>query len=188
VRIETSFQANYEIELPVELPSSGLGVHYFPAIEAGRGQTYESSLKFNYANHRSWWGVFAARSKQTMGLSIASTMPNADFCIVSSVGTGYLIDVTTPEDWKFVEVDPVLQVTTVLDENLILLSDFTRIVAYDADGFRWRSERLCSDQLRITGRRNRFIECMGWDAAQNSDVRVRVNLLTGKVKDRELSD
>jgi hypothetical protein len=182
MKIDTPLHANYEVELSEELPASGLNVRYFPPIDAARGQIYESSLKFSYGNLGGWWGVFAASSKRSTGLSIASTMPDPDRCIVASYGTGYVVNVKTPEDWQVVKVDPVLQLIVVSDDNLILLSDFTSIVAYGREGLKWQSGSLCSDQLEVKGPNGKFVACTGWDAAKNSEVSFSVDMLTGKIK------
>jgi hypothetical protein len=97
MEIQTPFHANYEIDNPSELPSSGAGVLYFPPEDPTEGRIYEARLKFAYLDRRPWYGVFAAQFKE--GLRLATTMPNPDWCCISSAGTGYIVNVRAPEEW-----------------------------------------------------------------------------------------
>jgi len=174
--IQTPFRANYDIENPGELPSSGIGVFYFPPVGPGKGRIYEKRLKFLYSGQRSWYGVFATQFNE--GLSMATTMP--DWCCVSSVGTGYLLDVARPQGWRPIPVAPLLHVTILSERQLLLLNCYTRIVAYGAEGQRWRTESLCSDQLKVVSVKGDVVECMGWDAATGDKISVHVDLLSGR--------
>lgn len=180
--ISTDFRGNYKVEIADELPSSGVGVRYFRAVEAWQSQIYETTIKFSYAGQPAWWGVFSARSKGEEGISLTSTMPHPDCCVVSCLGTGYVVNVAEPEEWHFVEVRPVLRIEALLEQQLLLLNDFNRIAAYGIDGLSWRSDVLCSDQLKIVRVGERFIECSGWDAASDDEIVLRVDSLTGELK------
>jgi hypothetical protein len=182
MEIQTPFRANYEIENPLELPSSGVGVLYFPPAHPAEGRVYEERLRLTYLGQRPWYGVFAARSKRQLGLCLASTMPNPDWCCVASVGTGYLLNVARPEEWHPATVEPVLRVTVVSERQLLLLNSFDRIVAYGEEGQRWRTESLCSDQLQVVAVRRDVIECTGWDAPNGEGISLCVDLLSGKRK------
>ncbi len=180
--IDTQFRGNYQVEAATELPSSGAGVRHFHAVKSWQSQLYEAALKFSYTGQPTWWGVFSARSKNEKGLSLACTAPHPDFCVVSCLGTGYVVNVAQPEEWHLLEVEPVLQVEAVVELQLLIANDFTRIVAYGPDGLKWRTGSLCSDQLKIVGVNGRFIECTGWDAATNDEIVLSVDTLSGKLK------
>jgi hypothetical protein len=178
MEIQTPFRANYKVENPGELPSSGAGLIYFPPIKPGEGRIYEERLKFTYLGEQSWYGIFAAKFKE--GLRLASTMPNPDWCCISSAGTGYLLNVAQPQEWQPVAVEAVLRVTIVSKRHLLLLNSFDRIVAYGEEGQRWRSESLSSDELKVVSIEGDVIECTGWDAPTGEEIPLRVDLLSGK--------
>lgn len=54
LEIESKFRAAYEVEIASELPSSGTGVRYFPAVESLRGQLYETALKLTSRDGLAW--------------------------------------------------------------------------------------------------------------------------------------
>ena len=182
MRIQTPFRANYEIESPPQLPSSGAGVVYFPPVHPGEGRIYEERLKFTHLGQPTWYGVFATQFRE--GLSLVSTLPNPEWCCVSSVGTGYLLNVGRPEEWHAVPVSPVLHVTIVNEPQLLLLNCFTRIVAYGNEGKRWMTDSLCSDELKVVAVKGDMVECTGWDAATGDEILLRLDLASGKWRRR----
>jgi hypothetical protein len=178
--IKTTFRSHYEVEIPAELPSSGLRVRYFPEVESRRGRLYEASLRFTYMGAPSWWGVFAARSKRGEGLDVVSSMPEPDACCVIACGTGYVVDVREPDLWQMVELYPILDVNAILDRQLLVLNDFTRLLAYGVGGSRWRAEGQCSDQLKIIRADSERITYTGWDAASDEEVTGHIDTKSGE--------
>ena len=182
MKIQTPFPANYEVEIPPELPSDGKSTLYFPPRESGHQHLYEAALKFAYPSQKAWYGVFGARSKREDGPTLASTMPDPNSCLVSVLGTGYIFDVQHPKDWTLIQLYPVRQSVVVSDPELLVLSSFTRIAAYDRDGRKWTTEHLCSDDLKIVGVNGMWIECLGWDAPRGQHVSLRVDVSSGKLE------
>ncbi len=180
MEIQTPFHANYKLENPDELPASGHGVLHFPALSESAGRIYQERLKFTDATRNTWYGVFATQFKS--GLSLATTMPNPNWCLVSAEGTGYLLNVYRPEEWSIVPVRPILNIRAERAMGVVLLNDFTRIVAFGEKGQIWRSESLCSDELQIKGLDAETIHCAGWDAPTGDRISFRVQLETGKLK------
>lgn len=179
--IKTDFRSHYEVEIPAELPSSGLRVNYFPAVEARSGRLYEASVRFTYTDQLAWWGVFAARSKPgIVGLNQVSSMPDPDTSCVITCGTGYVVNVGEPKSWQTVELYPVLCANAIVDQQLLVLNDFTRLAAYGVGGLRWRVDAQCSDQLRVTRIDPKRITYTGWNAASGEDVTRHIDLHTGK--------
>ena len=180
--IQTPFPANYEVEIPPELPGDGKDVLYFPPRESGHQHLYEAALKFVYSGHKPWYGVFGARSKREDGLTLASTLPDSDSCYVSVLGTGYILNVQRPADWTGLQLYPVRQSVIVSNPRLLILGSFTQITAYGREGQEWTTERLCSDQLKIVGINGGWIECSGWDAPTAREVSLRVDISSGKLQ------
>ena len=178
MNIDTPFKANYEIQSAYEWPGSGASVLYFPPQD-DKGRIYETTLAFKRSGTSGWYGTFAARSKHEGGLTIACTMPDPDSVCVSCLGTGYIVNTCEPSEWEEVNLYPILQIFPVANRELLLLSSFTKIQAYGPNGKIWTSERLASDQLRITAADGERIKCTGWNAAENSDFIFEVDLLSG---------
>lgn len=181
MKIEAQFRATYKAEVASELPASGHGIHYFPPVDHGIRESYEESLKFTPQRGSPWWGVFGTRSRKERGVSIGCTMPNPESFLVCCYGTGYIVNVEEPEKWSNVNLHPVLRVISVSDCQLLLANSFTRVIAYDAEGQKWRTESLFSDQLRIKGVTKNFVECTGWDAPSDEEVVRRVDIVTGNL-------
>ena len=180
MEIRTPFRANYEIENPPELPSSGAQVLYFPPAQAGEGRIYEARLAFMHPGQLPWFGVFATQFNE--GLTLASTMPNPEWCCIASLGSGYVLNVARPQEWYPVPISPTLHFTVVSERQLLLLNSFDRIIAYGEEGQRWKTKSLCSDQLKVVAVNSHIVECTGWDAATGDEILLRVDLVSGKPK------
>jgi hypothetical protein len=178
------FPANYDAEIAPELPSSGGGVRYFPAIKSWQSQLYEAALKFTYGDHPSWFGVFAARSRNTRGLNVTSTMPEPDSCLVACIGTGFVVNVAERDRWQAIEMYPVLGIEPISEHQLLLINNFTRMIAFGVNGIRWETQRLCSDELRIASVESGVIKCEGWDAPTDSSVSLSVDVVSGETISR----
>ena len=68
------------------------------------------------------------------------------------------------------------------ERQFLLLNCFTRIVAYGVEGRRWRTEPLCSDQLKVVTVKGDVIECTGWDAPTGDEISLDIDLDSGRLK------
>jgi hypothetical protein len=178
LEIRTSFRANYEVEDPFELPNSGQGVLYFPPVSSNRGRTYSTRLRFAYVSQPPWYGVFATEFDE--GVSFVSTMPDPDWTCVAAAGTGYILNVSDPQQWDGVPVGPVRQLVTAEDQEILLLSCFTRVVSYGKEGQKWITSPLCSDALRVVEIKGGIIACTGWDAPTDNEVFFNLDIRSGR--------
>ncbi len=95
-----------------------------------------------------WLANFAAGG---FPLTAVTTCPDPNmFCAVVR-GAGYTVRVDDPQLWSGVRAHPVEQVIPDLEHELLLLADFTRIVAYGAGGLVW-SASFVLDGLKILSR------------------------------------
>jgi hypothetical protein len=177
MRIETVFEANYTFDIPSELPRAGKVLYFPPDKQTG---LFEHMIAFTDASHHTWWGVFAARSANENGLHLVSTMPNPDWCLVSSLGTAYSINVQNPSRWDLIAVVPLRCFLVVPERKLLIVGDNTHLVGYGSEGKLWESARLCSDDLKISLLSDEKVEVVGWDAAEDKRVTRNVDLTTGK--------
>lgn len=178
MNIQFIFRANYQLEVPPELPNNAR-VLYFPPVESGKGNLYESLLKFDYPDQQPWYGVFAARSKRGGGLTTTTTLPDPDSCLISVLGTAYIVSVKNPNDWSLIDPYPLMQLQPVMEPELLVLGCFNKLFAYGKTGRRWESRNLCSDGLTILGVRNGKIECKGWDAPTGEEIYFAIDVDSG---------
>jgi hypothetical protein len=128
-----------------------------------------------------WVGSFAPGYVGRNFLNQVLSCPNPnEVCVISS-GAGYIVRTDAPSNWKSVRSIPVCDARAILDKRLLVLSDFTKLVAYGVDGLEWESPKVSSDGIQITDIMGGHLTLVGWDAAQQKKVRVSVNLNDGTV-------
>jgi hypothetical protein len=64
---------------------------------------------------------------------------------------------------------------------MLILSDFTRLAAYNSSGLMWLSRRVCHDGLKVLSVNNDTIEGAGYDPTNSisSEAPFAVDLKTG---------
>ena len=97
------------------------------------------------------------------------------------VSTGYMVNTIRRAEWIEMRLYPVLQMLSMPDHELLLLSSFTRIEAYGRSGMAWTAENVVPDQLKMNTVENGKIKCTGWDPAESRKVLLDVDLLSGRV-------
>jgi hypothetical protein len=104
-----------------------------------------------------------------VGLSGIFSTPNPNVLCVVASGAGYWVDVLqqTKSD---ISCFPVRQVQIIEEPRLLVFADFTRLEAYDANGLKWRTEHLVSDELFIVDRNPVVLTCEGLDATASTTV------------------
>ena len=79
---------------------------------------------------------------------------------------------------------PVRDVRVVAHRSLILIADYTELVAYGPQGLLWRSGPLAADDLAITRIKNETIHLTGFDIATDDQrYPFTVDLTTGHSSD-----
>lgn len=98
-----------------------------------------------------WSASFAASDPGIRALSALHGTPLATGLCVVERGTAFVGDVLDPAS-GFDVVDtggPVVAAAELASENVLLLLTPWEITAIDADGIRWRSERIAIEGLRV---------------------------------------
>jgi hypothetical protein len=182
--IDLTFAHSYEVEELHELPGNGqLGsrVIYFP-LPKTRPEHDGLWLKFQSASGPTWIGVFkfGYQSPPAISRVVSSSDPNR-VCVVSK-GAAYIVKVDNPEIWEEIPLMPVLDVQLVPGDNLLILSDFTRLAACGSSGLIWRSPRVCWDGLKILEVSRDTVEGIGYDPTNSITYESRfvVDLRTGR--------
>ncbi|RKH93225.1 hypothetical protein D7Y04_41275 [Corallococcus sp. AB038B] len=77
---------------------------------------------------------------------------------------------------------PVTDVRAVPAAGVVVFADFTEMVAYGAEGLRWRTKRLSWDGLKIVQVTERSIIGEYWDMRTEATQTFEVDLATGAQK------
>ncbi|RKI73416.1 hypothetical protein D7X55_05290 [Corallococcus sp. AB049A] len=120
-----------------------------------------------------------AFGKLGKGTSGVFSMPDPEKLCVVSRGAGYLVTARDPSAWEAVQALPVTDVRVAPSAGIVVFADFTELVAYGAEGLRWRTKRLAWDGLKIVQVTERSIIGEYWDMRTEAMQTFEVDLATG---------
>jgi hypothetical protein len=176
------FKTNYSVDSKGELPPAGGPVVAFGPEGTNPNVGLDGSplCLISPAGRAPWMASFKFGYPSRLALSGIFSTPNPKkLCIVAG-GCGYWVDVfqQTKSDIKCF---PIRQVHICEKPNLLVFVDCTRLAAYDANGLKWRSERLVLDDLFIVDRDMSVLTCegLGLNAATATTVQLKIDLLSG---------
>jgi hypothetical protein len=188
MKILLQFEHQYEVEQIWEtsgLPGGTRKLFYPGASETGG--TDGVLLKIVPVAGDTWIGNFAPGHPGHNFINQVMSCPNPnEVCVIYS-GAGYIVQVDNPSNWKSVRSIPVCDALAVLTKRLLVLSDFTRLVAYGVDGLKWESTDVSSDGIQVTDIADEHLGLIGWDAAQQKKVCVSVSLDDGSILSRSVA-
>jgi hypothetical protein len=176
--VDFTFPRSYDIEEVREFPGSGkfdVPVFYVPRPK-NRPEHDGLWLKIRSQTDKAWIGVFA------FGYGIARVLSSPDphcACVIST-GAAYLVNSEQPEICEKLSITPVLDARSVAEHQLLLLADFTSLIAYGRSGIVWRSPRVCWDELKILKVTHDIVEGIGYDAINQGESRFAVDIRTGR--------
>lgn len=176
MKLELSFPHSYSLE-PLDVVPPGASVRYFPPNRASGQDGVIVRVQPNDAD--AWIGMFAFGDIDANALTYADTMPDGRKFYVSSRGVGYIVDAASPGIWEDVSLVPVMDSRAVLAAGIIVFANYTELVAYDVNGFKWRTKRLAWDGLRILEVNAHTIVGEYWDIQSEAMERFEVDLATG---------
>lgn len=175
-----SFPHEYEIE-PIELPPgpSSVPVFYLPMHQIH--DTNGVLIKISPKGSGPWIGMFAFGHDLQRGRpsGIFSCPDEKMVCIVAG-DRAYAVDSRDPSTCAIIPCTPILGVRAIPNTQLIVFWNFIQIVALGERGLRWKSEKLCSDDLKIEEVTTRSIKGKGWSAPKRAFVEFELDLATGK--------
>jgi hypothetical protein len=182
--IDLTFAHSYEVEAMSEIPGSGgfdVQVIYFPSPKT-RPEHDGLWLKFRAATGLTWIGVFKFGYQSPPAFSRVVTSPEPNRACVLSQGAAFIVNVDDPGIWEEIPLMPVLDIQSIPGDNLLILSDFTRLAAYGNSGLIWRSPRVCWDGLKILRVSRDTVEGIGYDPTNSitHESHFSVDLKTGR--------
>jgi hypothetical protein len=127
-----------------------------------------------------WVGIFFADGAANVRGTIIGWPDQESLCFVGG-GGAYLVRSTDPQQVKLLGDSRVQQYYVAQEAETILFADWSELEAFDASGRRWRSPRLCLDDLEIVGVDGELISCTGFFGDTSGPF--TVDLRTGRSDD-----
>ena len=106
--------------------------------------------------------------------------PREDDLLILSGGYAYLVDTLQPKMCEHLPLRPATAVLPVRKEGVILLSGHSTVLAVDANGLRWQSERLSWEGVHLESVKDGKLNGIGWNMPENRDVPFQIDLVTGR--------
>jgi hypothetical protein len=135
-------------------------------VRPASGGTFLATCALGFTDPAMPIGVFACPNPQEM-------------CAIAG-GYAYVIDTTQPERSTHVALKPVVEVRTLVAQDLLLFVGFHSIVAWGPRGLAWESARLSWEGVRITSIDGDVLHGMGWNLMTDQEVVFSLDLLTGE--------
>jgi hypothetical protein len=102
-----------------------------------------------------------------------------DLCAVAG-GYAYIVNVRSPERFTQLDFRPVLHIEPLLAHNLLLFAGSYALLAWGPGSLAWKTPRLSSEGLRITGIRGDELHGFGWDLMADREIPFIIDLRTGE--------
>jgi len=106
--------------------------------------------------------------------------PNPQWLCAVAGGYAYLVNTADPKQWEMVKYRPVLSVTPVPSQQLLLFSGHQSLMAYGPDGKAWETLRLSWEGIKILEAREASLIGLGWDLMTDQEFKFEVDLRTGE--------
>jgi len=101
-----------------------------------------------------------------------------EMCAVAG-GYAYVLDTSAPERSTHIPLKPVVEVRSLVEEQLLVFVGFHAIAAWGASGMAWQTGRLSSEGVRVNEVGGGELRGFGWDMRTDKEVEFAVDLRTG---------
>jgi len=177
-QFDLRFTHAYECEITTETSGREVRRIFFPDAFAEGGR---NGLTISISPHEGepWLGTFAFGRVTPKAVTGVFSTPNPTRLCVVAQGSGFLVSVSEPNVWEAVRAIPVIDVRSVLKHEVIVFAIFTELVAYGADGIRWRTKRLTWDNMKVVEVTEDQLTGEFWDIQSESTQTFVVDLASG---------
>lgn len=179
VPTDFSFPRQYDSEVVDELPSREVPPHYYYPGGTLAGGGDGVLVRVTPEGGAGWIGTFAFGKYGKNAVTKVLGMPDPGRLCVVSRGAGYLVSVRDPRSWEVVRAIPVIDVRSIPEAGLVVFANFTELVAYGAEGVRWRTKRLTWDSMKLTEVTDEKIVGEYWDIRSEETRTFEVDVRTG---------
>jgi hypothetical protein len=135
-------------------------------VRPASGGTFLATCALGFTNPAMPTGVFACPNPREM-------------CAVAG-GYAYVIDTTQPEHCTHIALKPIVEVRSLIENELLLFVGFQSMVAWGRTGLAWESGRLSWEGVRITSVDSAVLHGTGWNLLTDREVPFSLDLLTGQ--------
>jgi hypothetical protein len=125
-------------------------------------------------------GTFALGFADPIAPTGVWSCPAADELCAVAGGYAYLVNTRTPERFAQVEFRPVLHVEPLPAHDLLLFAGSYALLAWGSGGLAWKTARLSSEGIRITGIRGDELHGFGWDLIADREIAFTIDLRNGR--------
>ena len=106
--------------------------------------------------------------------------PNPDEMCAVAGGYAYVVDTLAPAGCVQIGLKPVVAVTVLEEQGLLLFTGFHSLVAWGTDGLTWQTAKLSWEGVGVTEISLDEVVGFGWDLMTDKEVEFRVDLKTGE--------
>lgn len=106
--------------------------------------------------------------------------PDPQWLCALAGGYAYLLNTANPATWEMIEYRPVLAVTPLHSQQLLLFSGHHSLMAYGPQGKVWETLRLSWEGIQILEIREASLTGLGWDLMTDQEFEFEVDLRTGE--------
>jgi hypothetical protein len=174
--LNLDFSHDYQVEILAARPQ-GKPVNRIPESGEDVDALY---VRFEAAGGESWIGAFARGFASDELVSGAFAWPDGKSVCVVSAGYGYVVKANDPKSVIRLQPMPITDVRVLPEHNLIVLTDFTHMYAFNAEKTAWRTERLSWDGVTVTSVATNYIFGIGWDQTIDKEVEFVVDVRNGQ--------
>jgi hypothetical protein len=108
--------------------------------------------------------------------------PNPQRLCAVAGGYAYLVNTSNPHEWEMIEYRPVLALTPLMSQRLVLFSGNQSLIAYGPNGKAWETQRLSWEGIKILKVHEASLTGLGWDLITDREFQFELNLKTGEHK------
>jgi hypothetical protein len=180
IETDRTFNGDYDCQVLDEIPHGTGMSYYLPKQQTGVGQD-GVLLRITPKDTSSWIGLFSSVKKYPGTPSRILFTPNLNTICVICSGDAVITDVTCPEKCTLLDFEPITEVVTVKEREMIVFAGFTKLMVFDGSNVMWETSRVAWDELKITSINPSSISDEYWDVATEKQARFRVDLDTGEV-------
>ena len=177
--VEWPFPADYTIEISERIERLGirrvLGYPGATPVEPNRELSSGAVLTVKPNHADAWVGIFDSFNRSQRSVSWPD---GRSVCVFTSYGSCCVVRADDPMIWfEAVMILPRL-LHPVVSHGLVVLGDWTHLIAYDADGLAWESQRLVLDDLKVLECHDDVLRVQGLDPGGITEL--EVDLATGR--------
>ena len=174
---DTTFAPRFTVTFGNEPMCSVVEYAYPGATEGGFVQGI--SFEIIPENRNPWFASFAQGVISPNAVSAVIAMPDKTNALVISKGEAYIVDTNDPMQWTHLQFLPVMGWQVVIKYDLVLLWNFSCVLALGSGGVLWKTPSISWDGLKLMMLDDREAIFEVWNAPTDSKELVRINLETG---------